>query len=230
MPNPLRLLAWLAVFPMAASLDAYWQLIADGIDATGEIPNTRWDIDELYDPTGEQKGKMSTRWAGMLEDYDQFDPLFFGISPREASQMDPQQRLLLEVAWEALEHAGLPTERMSGTATGVFIGIGGTDYSKVPAQFDDYFEQIGAHSGTGNALSIAANRLSYIFDFHGPSMSIDTACSSGLIGLHLAVQSLRNGECDAALGRWCEYDFDARNYDCVFQCSHVVGRWLLSAI
>lgn len=186
-------------FPMAASLDAYWQLIADGIDATKEIPKTRWDIDELYDPTGEQKGKMSTRWAGMLEDHDQFDPLFFGISPREASQMDPQQRLLLEVAWEALEHAGLPTERMSGSATGVFIGIGGTDYSKVPAQFDDYFEQIGAHSGTGNALSIAANRLSYIFDFHGPSMSVDTACSSGLIGLHLAVQSLRNRECDAAL-------------------------------
>ena len=197
--EPVAIVGMACRFPGAPSLDAYWQLINEGIDATGEIPNSRWNVDELYDPTGEQKGKMSTRWAGMLTDHDQFDPLFFGISPREASQMDPQQRLLLEVAWEALEHAGLPAEKMSGSATGVFVGIAGTDYSKVPAQFEDYFEHIGAHTGTGNALSIAANRLSYVFDFHGPSMSVDTACSSGLIGMHLAIQSLRNRESDAAL-------------------------------
>ena len=113
--------------------------------------------------------------------------------------MDPQQRLLLEVAWEALEVAGLAPERMGGTATGVFVGIGGTDYSKIPAQFEDYYQHIDAHVGTGNALSIASNRVSYILDLRGPSLSVDTACSSGLLGVHLAVQSLRNRECDAAL-------------------------------
>ena len=113
--------------------------------------------------------------------------------------MDPQQRLLLEVAWEALEYGGMAPDKMSGSATGVFVGIGGTDYSKVPAQYDDYLEHIDAHSGTGNALSIAANRLSYVFDFRGPSMAVDTACSSGMVGMHLAIQALRNGECDAAL-------------------------------
>ncbi len=88
---------------------------------------------------------------------------------------------------------------MAGSATGVFVGIGGTDYSKVPIQFEDYYHHIDAHVGTGNALSIAANRVSYMLDFHGPSLSVDTACSSSLVGVHLAVQSLRSRECDAAL-------------------------------
>src|SRR5213075_2813731 len=114
-------------------------------------------------------GKVSTRWGGFLERLDQFDPQFFGITPREAARMDPQQRLLLEVAWETMENAGRPAEELAGSKTGVFIGIGGTDYSKVGVPYDDYYEQIDAHLGTGNALSIAANRLSYIFDLHGPS-------------------------------------------------------------
>ena len=95
-------------FPGANDPQQYWHLIRDGIDATGEIPQSRWDVEGLYDPTGEQSGKMSVRWAGMVDNIEQFDPQFFGISPREASRMDPQQRLLLEVTWEALETAGLP--------------------------------------------------------------------------------------------------------------------------
>ena len=113
--------------------------------------------------------------------------------------MDPQQRLLLEVAWEAMENAGRPADQLAGTRTGVFVGIGGTDYSKIAVPYDDYYQHIDAHMGTGNALSIAANRLSYIFDFHGPSAAVDTACSSSSLAIHFAVESLRRGESDAAL-------------------------------
>ncbi|MCU0980987.1 MAG: type I polyketide synthase, partial [Pirellulaceae bacterium] len=197
--EPIAIVGMACRLPGAPDLDAYWRLIRDGIDATSEIPSTRWDVEAFFDPTGEQAGKMSVRWAGLVDDVDKFDPQFFGISPREASRMDPQQRLLLEVAWEALEVAGWAPERMGGTATGVFVGIGGTDYSKIPAQFEDYYQHIDAHVGTGNALSIASNRVSYILDLHGPSLSVDTACSSGLLGVHLAVHCLRNRECDAAL-------------------------------
>ena len=163
------------------------------------MPADRWNVDEFYDPTGETPGKMSVRWAALIENPDQFDPQFFGITPREAARMDPQQRLLLEVAWEAMENAGMPADQLAGTRTGVFVGIGGTDYSKVCVPYDDYYQKIDAHLGTGNALSIAANRLSYIFDFHGPSAAVDTACSSSSLAIHFAVESLRRGESDAAL-------------------------------
>jgi acyl transferase domain-containing protein len=127
---------------------------------------------------------------------DQFDPHFFGISPREAARMDPQQRLLLEVALEALEDAGQVRERLAGTATGVFIGISNNDYGRM--QFSDP-SLIDAYAGTGNALSIAANRLSYLNDFRGPSIAIDTACSSSLVAVHLACRSLWTGESTLAL-------------------------------
>ena len=140
---------------------------------------------------------MSTRWGGFLDGVDGFDPQFFSITPREAARMDPQQRLLLEVAWEALEHAGLPADRIAGSRTGVFVGIGGTDYAHVSRHCDDYLEHIDAYCGTGNALSIAANRLSYVLDLHGPSLSIDTACSSSLVALHLACRA-----CAAANATW----------------------------
>lgn len=197
--EPIAIVGLSCRFPGADSVDDYWRIIRDGIEATGEIPAGRWDVERFFDPSGESPGKMSTRWGGFVGGVDQFDPLFFGITPREAVKMDPQQRLLLEVAWEALEYGGLAPERMAGSNTGVFVGIGGTDYSKIPVPFDDYYEQIDAHTGTGNALSIAANRLSYVFDFRGPSVAVDTACSSGLVGVHMAVESLRRRECDAAL-------------------------------
>ena len=163
------------------------------------MPPDRWSADEFYDATGETPGKMSVRWAALIAGHDQFDPQFFGITPREAARMDPQQRLLLEVAWEAMENAGRPADQLAGTKTGVFVGIGGTDYSKVCVPYDDYYQHIDAHMGTGDAVSIASNRLSYIFDFHGPSASIDTACSSSSLSIHFAVESLRRGESDAVL-------------------------------
>ena len=182
----------------AGDSDAFWQLLHDGVDAIGEIPPDRWDVDAYYDPTPETPGKMYARHGGFLGKVDEFDPHFFGISPRESLSLDPQQRLLLEVAWEALEHAGLPPHRLLGTRGGVFVGIGTYDYALLhmkqpnPAALDAYF-------GTGTSLSVAAGRLSYSLGLQGPAMAVDTACSSSLVAIHLASKSLRERECNLAL-------------------------------
>jgi acyl transferase domain-containing protein/surfactin synthase thioesterase subunit len=185
-------------FPGAQDSESFWQLLLDATDAITEVPSDRWDVDALYDPKPGQPGKMNTRWGGFLPQVDCFDPQFFGIAPREAIYMDPQQRLLLEVAWESLEHAGQVPEQLARTQTGVFIGISSNDYQQV-LQGNGRTADINAYLGTGNAFSIAANRLSYFFDFRGPSLAIDTACSSSLVAVHLACQSLQSGESDLAL-------------------------------
>jgi acyl transferase domain-containing protein/thioesterase domain-containing protein/acyl carrier protein len=183
-------------FPGASGPDAFWQLLKDGIDAIGEVPPDRWDLERYYDPDPLLPGKVNTRWGGFIESVDRFDASFFGISPREATRMDPQQRLLLEVAWEALEDAGQSPDHLAGSATGVFVGISSNDYAQF--QFADP-ALIDAYAGTGNAHSIAANRLSYLLDLHGPSLAVDTACSASLVAVHWACQSLRTGECDLAI-------------------------------
>ena len=175
--------------------DAFWQLIRNGVDAVSEVPSSRWDAQAIYDPNPAAPNKTNTRWGGFLDQVDQFDPQFFGIAPREVATMDPQQRLLLEVTWEALEDAGQIPEQLRGSKTGVFIGIGTHDYSIMLWQQpvnDPY-----ATMGTGNC--IAANRLSYLFDFKGPSLAVDTACSSSLVAVHLACQSIWTGESDMAV-------------------------------
>lgn len=177
-------------------LESYWNLLRDGVDAIVETPRDRWDIDAYFDPDPEIPGKMYSRHGGFLDRIDMFDPLFFGISPREAQYMDPQQRLLLEVAWEALENAGHSPEHMSGSSTGVFIGIGHSDYWRLAFGAP---EQINIYSALGSASSVTASRLSYLLNLKGPSIAIDTACSSSLVALHIAVQSLRAGECKTAL-------------------------------
>ena len=161
-------------FPGAEDARAFWNLLRNGVDAIREVPAERFNLHDFFDPDPAAPGKMVTRWGGFIEHVDQFDAHFFGISPREAARMDPQQRLLLEVAWEALEDAGQVREHLAGTPTGVFIGISNNDYGRT--QFND-LDRIDAYAGTGNALSIAANRISYVFDFRGPSVAIDTACS-----------------------------------------------------
>ncbi|MBC6435614.1 type I polyketide synthase [Nostoc sp. HG1] len=184
-------------FPGAKDPEAFWELLRKGVDAITEIPKNRWDLDKYYDPNPEIPGKTNSRCGGFLQQVDQFDPHFFGISPREAMSMDPQQRLLLEVAWEALEDAGQVREQLSGSRTGVFVGISTNDYSLI--QGEGYSQQIQGYDLTGNVLSLAAGRLSYVFNFRGPSMAIDTACSSSLVAVHLACQSLWNKEANMAL-------------------------------
>ncbi len=183
-------------FPGAHGPKAFWQLLREGVDAITEVPAERFNLHDFYDPDPAIPGKINTRWGGFLDQVDQFDPHFFGISPREALRMDPQQRLLLEVTWEALEDAGQAPDRLTASRTGVFIGISTNDYSRI--QFSD-LSCIDAYAGTGNAMSIAANRISYLFDFRGPSIAIDTACSSSIVAVHLACCSLWNGESTLAL-------------------------------
>jgi amino acid adenylation domain-containing protein/thioester reductase-like protein len=192
--EPIAIVGLSCRFPGAPNPRAFWELLRNGVDAITEVPSDRWDVNAFHSENPDP-GKVTTRYGGFLEDVDLFDPHFFGISPREATRMDPQQRLLLEVSWEALENAFILPQSLGGTRTGVFVGISSYDYSHLldnPEMFD-------AYAGTGNAHSIAANRLSYVFDLRGPSMALDTACSSSLVSVHLACQSLRNGESDVAL-------------------------------
>jgi acyl transferase domain-containing protein/acyl carrier protein len=177
------------------SPEEFWQMLQQGVDASTEVPSDRWDIDRYYDPDPNATGKMYVRNANFLDRVDLFDPQFFGIAPREAVSMDPQQRLLLEVSWEALESAGKSLEQLSGSQTGVFVGLMNLDYFQLATQTD----LVDTHTATGNAFSVLAGRLSYLLGFTGPSMVIDTACSSSLVAIHLACQSLRNKECNLAL-------------------------------
>ncbi len=186
-------------FPGGAdSPDLFWELLKEGVDAVSEVPRERWDVDAYYDPDPEAPGKMMTRWGGFLRDIDKFDPFFFNISPRETKSMDPQQRILLEVSWEALENAAQAPDRLTGSSTGVFVGLGHSDYWFKHMAFSD-IKEFDAHLATGGAHSIASGRLSYTLGLTGPSITVDTACSSSLLAIHLAVQSLRNNECSMAL-------------------------------
>ncbi len=194
--EPIAVIGMSCRFPGAKDPEAFWKLLHDGVDAISEVPETRWNKKAFYNPDPSVPGKSISCWGGFLDNIDQFDPFFFNISPVEAKHMDPQQRLLLELSYEALDDAGQVIEELDGSKTGVFIGISVSEYSLL--QFDNPLQIIG-HSGTGSALSIAANRISYNYNFHGPSIAIDTACSSSLAALHLACQSLRNGECTMAL-------------------------------
>ncbi len=194
--DPLAIVGIACRVPGAATPDAFWELLASGRDAVGEVPPARWPVAAFYDPVPATPGHINNRCGGFLETVDGFDASFFGIAPPEATVMDPQQRLLLELTWEALESAGINPIQLAGSETGVFIGISTDDYTEW--QFADR-NHISPYAGPGKAFSIAANRISYQFDFHGPSMAIDTACSSSLVALHQASLALRRNECTLAL-------------------------------
>jgi amino acid adenylation domain-containing protein len=183
-------------FPGAAGLHEFWRLLRDGVDAVTEPPPPRVEAGSFLPLDDKPKDDAGPAWGGYLSQVDRFDAAFFGISPREAAAMDPQQRLLLEVAWESLEDAGLVISKLAGTRGGVFVGIANSDYGRLlqSQAVDDEMYLV-----TGNGLSISANRLSYLLDWHGPSLAVDTACSSSLVATHLACNSLARGECDLAL-------------------------------
>ena len=194
--EPIAIIGMACRFPGASDPAAFWRLLHDGVDAVTEVPAERWRLDDYYDPDRSAPGKMSTRWGGFLDQVDRFDAQFFRISRREAAHIDPQQRLLLEVAWEAFADAGQVAERLAGSPTGVFVGIGGDDYGRLQWGAP---EIIDAYTNTGCTLSIASNRISYVFDLRGPSMSVDTACSASLVTVHLACQSIWHGDASMAL-------------------------------
>ncbi|WP_249645181.1 type I polyketide synthase [Nocardia sputi] len=161
--------------------ESFWTLLSDGVDAVSERP---------AGGTGD-----AARTGAFLSAVDGFDAAFFGISPKEAAALDPQHRLLLEVAWEALEDAGVVTERLAGSRTGVFVGMSSNDYLLLSARSG----AMGAYAGTGTAHCFGAGRLSYLLGLRGPSLAVDTACSSSLVAVHLAIRSLRTGESSLAL-------------------------------
>jgi acyl transferase domain-containing protein/NAD(P)-dependent dehydrogenase (short-subunit alcohol dehydrogenase family)/dienelactone hydrolase len=194
--EPIAIVGMACRFPGADGLEAFWSLLTEGREAITEVPAERWDIDALYDPDPDASGKMSTRCGGFIPGVDLFDPAFFNIAPREAALMDPQQRLLLELSWAALEHAAIAPDSLEGSPTGVFVGICSSDYPQMAAADA---ENLNAYWGTGNAPSVAAGRIAYTFGLQGPCVSIDTACSSALVAVHSAIESLRRGESDTAL-------------------------------
>jgi len=184
--------------PGADGPDAFWSLLDSGVDATTEVPSDRWDHGKYYASDPNLPGRIATNRGGFLDRIDQFDANLFGIAPREARSMDPQQRIFLETAWEALEHAGVAPDSLSGTKTGVFCGVTGSDYAYLQLATHDP-EILDAHFTSGIAHSMVSGRLSYLLGLQGPSVTIDTACSSSLVAIHQAVQSLRKGEIRMAL-------------------------------
>lgn len=194
--EPIAIIGLAGRFPGANDVESLWARLLEGADLITEVPSDRYDVDQVYDPDPTCPGKLVTRYGGFLDEVAGFDAAFFGIAPREATAMDPQQRLLLEQTWAALEDAGVRPSRLAGTDTAVAIGISSTEYGTL--QFRD-LQAVDAYSGTGSALSIAANRISYFLDLRGPSYAIDTACSSSLVAIHLACEALRRGESGLAI-------------------------------
>lgn len=194
--EPIAVVGMAGRFPGSPDLDAYWENLVAGRDLVTEIPDERFDWREIYGDPRQDPERVPSRWGGFLGGIDRFDPEFFRISPREARTMDPQHRLFLETVWQAVEDAGHDPASLEGSRTGVFVGVGSSEYAQLLISRG---VEVDGQAATGNAHSVLANRVSFLLGLHGPSEPVDTACSSSLTAVHRAVQAIRAGECDAAL-------------------------------
>jgi polyketide synthase PksN len=198
--QPIAVVGMAGRYPDADNVLQFWRNLSSGKDSVTEIPPQRWDWREYFDANAERSrdGKIYAKWGAFVSDVEAFDPLFFNISPREAEGMDPQERLFLETAWATLEDAGYGAagiEQAAGGPVGVFAGITSNTYGMLGAEAWKHGLQV---MPTSLPWSIP-NRVSYCLNLHGPSLAVDTACSSSLSAIHLAIASLRRGECRMAL-------------------------------
>ncbi|WP_395787551.1 SDR family NAD(P)-dependent oxidoreductase [Aquimonas sp.] len=178
-------------YPQADSLREFWRNLAGGRDCISEVPAERWDHAQYFEPTRHQPGKTYSKWGGFLSGIDRFDALFFNISPKEAELIDPQERLFLETVWHTVEDAGYSRESLAGRQVGVYVGV-------MWGQYELYAGE-GVHGLPSSSFASVANRVSYFFDFHGPSLAVDSMCSSSLSALHLACEALRQGSVELAI-------------------------------
>jgi polyketide synthase PksN len=194
--EPIAIVGMSGVMPQSEDLDEFWENLKTSTDMITVIPEDRWKWEDYYGDPLKEVNKTNSRWGGFMKEVDKFDPLFFGISPREAQMMDPQQRIFLETVWKAIEDSGQKVSDLSGTKTGLFVGVATNDYIEV---LRDRHAALDGYSASGNSHSVLANRVSFLLNLHGPSAPIDTACSSSLVALHRAIESIHTRSCDMAI-------------------------------
>ncbi|MBL8261487.1 MAG: SDR family NAD(P)-dependent oxidoreductase [Xanthomonadaceae bacterium] len=193
---PIAIVGMAGVMPQSDNVEAFWENLRDARNLVTEIPRDRWIWEEYDGNPVKEVNKSNSRWGGFLREVDKFDPLFFGITPREAEMMDPQQRIFIETVWSAIEDSGHKVSDLSGTRTGLFVGVSAKDYIDILAENQS---SLDGFSASGNSHSILANRVSFLLNLRGPSAPLDTACSSSLIALHRAIESIHTGSCDMAI-------------------------------
>ncbi len=194
--EPIAIVGMSGVMPQSEDLDEFWENLKNSTDMITVIPRDRWKWEDFYGDPLREINKTNSKWGGFMKEVDKFDPLFFGISPREADMMDPQQRIFLETVWKAIEDSGQKVSDLSGTKTGLFVGVATNDYIDV---LRDRHAALDGYSASGNSHSVLANRVSFLLNLHGPSAPIDTACSSSLVALHRAIESIHTRSCDMAI-------------------------------
>lgn len=193
---PIAIVGMSCVMPQSSNVDEYWNLLGGEKSGITEIPADRWNWRDYFGDPLSGGNKSNSKWGGFMKEIDKFDPSFFGISRAEAEMMDPQQRIFLENVWKAVEDSGQKVSDLSGTKTGLFVGVATHDYTE---HLNDNKIEINAFTAAGNTHSMLANRVSYLLNLRGPSAPLDTACSSSLVALHRAIESIHIGTSDMAI-------------------------------
>lgn len=194
--QPIAIVGMSGVMPGSENLEEFWENLENEKNLITVIPEDRWNWEDYDGDPFTEKNKTNSKWGGFMSDVDKFDPSFFGISPREAEMMDPQQRIFLETVWKAIEDSGHKVSDLSGTKTGLFVGVATRDYAD---SLVDNQIPLDGYTASGNSHSVLVNRVSFLLNLRGPSAPLDTACSSSLIAVHRAIESIHTGSCDMAI-------------------------------